>query len=382
MHAGAGGDILAVMSTRRDFLTSAAVTTASLAAIGGAVRSVSAGQPAAAQPAPGGGDTHRGVCVIASGNGLAAVNRAMELLNQGYDPADCIVQGVKIVEDDPNDQSVGYGGLPNEEGIVELDASVMHGPTHKSGAVASIRNIKNPAQVALLVLRRTNHCLLVGDGALRFAKQMGFPEENLLTEASRLAWLKWKANVGRDDFWLNDDERDEPVGKVWTADGPGKLSMVDHTDVQHLTGTIHCSAVTAKGDVSSCTTTSGLSWKIPGRVGDSPIIGAGNYCDNEVGAAGCTGRGESAIVNLSAYTMVMLMEQGKTPQEAAIIAAKRMVDRAKEKRLKGPDGKPRFGCSFYAVRKDGAYGAASINGGSFAVHDGKEGRVLPTVSLY
>lgn len=306
----------------------------------------------------------------------------MSMLKEGYDPADCIVQGVKIVEDDPNDQSVGYGGLPNEEGIVELDASVMHGPTHKSGAVASIRNIKNPAQVALLVLRRTNHCLLVGEGALKFAKQMGFPEENLLTEASRQAWLKWKANAAKDDFWLDDGERDEPAGKVWVSDGPGKLSMVDHADVMHLTGTIHCSAVTEKGDLAGCTTTSGLSWKIPGRVGDSPIIGAGNYCDNDVGSAGCTGRGESAIVNLSAYTMVMLMEQGKTPQEAALAAAKRMVDHTKEKRLKGPDGKPNYGCSFYALRKDGAYGAASIFEGSYAIADEKGARVIPTEPLF
>ncbi len=320
--------------------------------------------------------------MISSGNGLRAVNRAMELLRQGYDPADCIVQGVKIVEDDPKDQSVGYGGLPNEEGIVELDASVMHGPTHKSGAVGALRNIKNPAQVALLVLRRTNHCLLVGEGALRFAKEMGFPEENLLTEESRQAWLKWKANASRDDFWLNDDERDEPAGKILQDAGPARLSVLDRRDVMHLTGTIHCSAVNERQDISSCTTTSGLSWKIPGRVGDSPIIGAGNYCDNAVGAAGCTGRGESAIVNLSAYTMVMLMEQGKTPQEAALLAAKRMVDRTKEKRLKGPDGRPNYGCSFYAIRKDGAYGAASIFEGSFAVHDGKESRVVPTESLF
>lgn len=306
----------------------------------------------------------------------------MELLDQGYDPADAVVQGVRINEDDPDDNSVGYGGLPNEDGMVELDASVMHGPTHKSGAVASLRHIKNPAQVALLVLRRTNHCLLVGDGALRFARQMGFQEENLLTEASRLAWLKWKANASREDFWLDDAERDPPAGKVWVSDGPGKLSAIDPDGVKHLTGTVHCSAVNRAGDLAGCTTTSGLSWKIPGRVGDSPIIGAGNYCDNEVGSAGCTGRGESCITNLSAYTMVMLMEMGKTPGEAAFEAARRMVDRSKEKRLKGADGRPRFNVSFYALRKDGAYGAASLYEGSFAVRDRSGARVLPTVPLY
>jgi N4-(beta-N-acetylglucosaminyl)-L-asparaginase len=381
------------MGTRREFLNTAGMTTAAIAAAGSLARSSiasAAGAPAgvtgsnAPQPASSfAGDAHRGPCVIASGNGLRCVDRGMELLREGYDPADCVVQGVRIIEDDPSDQSVGYGGLPNEEGVVELDASVMHGPTHKSGAVASIRNIKNPAMVALLVLRRTNHCLLVGDGALRFARQMGFPEENLLTEDSRRAWLKWKANAGTTDFWLDDDQRDPAAGKVWTDDGPARLSLIDPSAVMHLTGTVHCSAVTSAGDIASCTTTSGLSWKIPGRVGDSPIIGAGNYCDNAVGAAGCTGRGESAIVNLSAYTMVMLMERGMTPREACLEAAKRMADRTKEKRLRGPDGRPNFNVSFYAVRKDGAYGGASLaEGGSMAVHDGTTSRVFPTEYLY
>src|SRR4051812_26447096 len=169
------------------------------------------------KPAPGGkrtGDDHRGPCSIASLNGLRCTSRAMDLVKQGYDPADAVVQGVRIVEDDPNDTSVGLGGEPNEDGVVELDASVMHGPTHKSGAVAGIRNIKNPAMVALLVLRRTDHCLLVGEGALRFAKQNGFQEENLLTEQSRLEWMKWKSGLGK-DARLSDDEVDAPAGKVW-----------------------------------------------------------------------------------------------------------------------------------------------------------------------
>lgn len=377
------------MLTRRDFFAvSGAGAGAALGAASGlstTAHAIPAGGSHAPRPQPpatAAGDAHRGPCVIASGNGLAAAVRAMELLNENYDPADAVVQGVRVNEDDPNDNSVGYGGLPNEEGIVELDASVMHGPTHKSGAVASLRNIKNPAQVALLVLRRTNHCLLVGEGALRFARQMGFQEENLLTEASRLAWLKWKANASRDDFWLDDEERDPPAGKPWITDGPGRLSAIDHDQVQHLTGTVHCSAVTRAGDLAGCTTTSGLSWKLPGRVGDSPIIGAGNYCDNDVGSAGCTGRGESCIANLSAYTMVMLMELGRTPAEAAFEAAKRVADRTREHRLKGQDGRPRFNVSFYALRKDGAYGAASIYEGSFAVHDGITARVLPTVPLY
>src|SRR6185369_1067686 len=192
--------------------------------------------------------SHRGPVSIASLNGLRAVQRAMELSKQGYDPADCIVQGVRIVEDDPNDTSVGLGGEPNEDGIVELDASVMHGPTHKSGAVASIRNIKNPAMVALLVLRKTDHCLLVGDGARRFAVEYGFKEEDLLTEKSRQEWLKWKNNLGK-DARLSDDERDPPAGKVW-EDGSGeekkRRAAVERSPVTRYmehTGTVHCSIV-------------------------------------------------------------------------------------------------------------------------------------------
>ncbi len=341
-------------------------------------------------------DTHRGPVCIASGNGLRAVQRARELIDQGFDPADAIVAGVKIIEDDPEDMSVGFGGLPNEDGVVELDASVMYGPTHKSGAVASLRNIKNPAAVALMVLRRTNHCLIVGDGALRFAREMGFPEENLLTERARVEWLKWKERLGKGDFRLDDDERDPPVGKTFdprigpekpdAAPEPRRPSRRDEgrggDEVMHLTGTVHCSAVTPAGDVASCTSTSGLSWKIPGRVGDSPIIGAGNYCENAVGAAGCTGRGESCIANLSAYTMVSLMERGLTPTQACLEAARRMAERTLEKRLRDSSGQPNFNVSFYACRKDGAFGGASLRpGGSFAVSDSAGSRVLKTVPL-
>lgn len=325
------------------------------------------------------GDDHRGVASISSGNGLRAVERAIDLLKQGYDPADCIVQGVKIIEDDPNDTSVGLGGEPNADGVVELDASVMYGPTHKSGAVASIRNIKNPAMVALLVLRRTDHCLLVGEGALRFAKSMGFPEENLLTEQSRQAWQHWRENMSKDDDWLNDDERDPLVGKPFEQ--PGQLSMLWEPAFTY--GTCHVSIVTEKKDIASCTSTSGLSWKIPGRVGDSPIVGAGNFCDNDVGAGGCTGRGESCIVNLAAHTIVMMMERGLTPSEAALAVAKRVADRTKEKRLLDAKGRPNFNASFYALRKDGAWGGACLHpGGSMAVNDAKGARVVKLPALF
>lgn len=363
--------------SRREFIASTPVlAVAGLALPAGAV------QPGAGVPKDHpvrAGDGHRGVVSVASGNGLRCVKRATELMAGGYDPADCVVQAVRIIEDDPEDMSVGYGGLPNEEGVVELDASVMHGPTHKSGAVAGVRNIKNVAMVALEVLRKTNHCLIVGDGARRFAVQMGYPEENLLTEKARQQWLKWKSNLGTGDFWLGESERDEPVGKVWDEK---KQAAMREMAQMYTTGTVHCSVVTGKGDIASCTTTSGLSWKIPGRIGDSPIIGAGNYCDNDVGAAGCTGRGESAIVNLSAFSMVDMMSRGMTPNEACMEAARRMWKNSKEKRLKGPDGKPTFGISFYALRKDGAWGGACLTpGGTMSVSDSAGARVVELPAL-
>jgi N4-(beta-N-acetylglucosaminyl)-L-asparaginase len=275
------------------------------------------------------------------------------------------------------------GGLPNEDGVVELDASVMHGPTHKSGAVASLRNIRNPAAVALLVLRRTDHCLLVGEGALRFARAEGFQEENLLTEQSRRAWLNWKENVGKGDDWLSDDQIDRWKSDPKDVPRAGEPKQGMSSDILFHYGTIHCAAVDKDGDVGSCTTTSGLSWKIAGRVGDSPIIGAGNYCDNAVGAGGATGRGEATIVNLAAYAIVREMESGASPTEACLRTIKRIADRTREKRLLDAKGRPNFDVKLYALRKDGACGAAAFYpGGKFAMHDGKASTALETAWLF
>src|SRR5207302_888406 len=208
--------------------------------------------------------------VISSANGLRAVQKAFELLMQGADTLDAVIEGVKIQELDPNDDSVGYGGLPNADGVVQLDASCMHGPSKRAGAVGALEGIKTPSEVAKLVLKYTNHIFLVGEGAKRFALQYGFKEADLLTEHSREVWLHWRANLNPDDDYL------------------------DVPEAEHLTmrptGTINCDAVTPQGDISSVTTTSGLAFKIPGRVGDSPIIAAGQYTDNDVGAAGSTRR--------------------------------------------------------------------------------------------
>ncbi|HYE60442.1 MAG TPA: N(4)-(beta-N-acetylglucosaminyl)-L-asparaginase [Phycisphaerales bacterium] len=373
---------------RRHFIAAAGAIAGSAGVLGPAALARQPGtenaQPAKAPKNT--GDDHRGPCSIASLNGLRATVRAMELVKEGYDPADAVVQGVRIIEDDPSDTSVGLGGLPNEDGIVELDASVMYGPTHKAGAVAGLRNIKNPAMVALLVLRRTDHCLIVGDGALRFAKQMGFKEEDLLTEESRLEWQKWRENLGKDDDRLNDDERDEPVGKHWqdgTPEQQKRRAAIERAALAYTTGTVHCSVVTPKGDIASCTSTSGLSWKIPGRVGDSPIIGAGNYCDNAIGAAGSTGRGEANLANLSSFYIVECMGRGMTPTEACLAAAKRVADHTKEKRLLRAGGKPDFDLKFYALRKDGAYGGCSLYpGGKFAVATAEGGREVDAPSLF
>jgi N4-(beta-N-acetylglucosaminyl)-L-asparaginase len=321
--------------------------------------------PAAASNAE--GDAHRGLCAIGSANAFPSTAKAMELMQAGSDPLDAIVAGITIVEDDPNDMSVGYGGLPNEDGIVQLDASVMHGPSHRAGAVAALEDIKNPAQVALAVLKRTDHALLVGAGAKRFALALGFREENLLTEAAREAWLSWKANLNANDDWLDDSQ-------VLHSQGERK--------VPYTTGTVHCSAVDGAGNLSACTSTSGMSYKLSGRVGDSPIVGAGMYCDNAIGSAGATGRGEAMIENCGAHTIVSAMERGLSPTAACLHLLERVVERTRRPHLLDQNGQPNFQLIVYALRKDGAFGSACLRGSAtYAVHDGKTNRILTAPGL-
>jgi N4-(beta-N-acetylglucosaminyl)-L-asparaginase len=298
--------------------------------------------------------------VVSSSNGLRAVNRAMELLLGGSDTLDAAVEGVKIQELDPTDNSVGYGGLPNEEGVVQLDASCMHGPTRRAGAVAALEGIKTPSEVARLVLKHTDHILLVGEGAKRFALSYGFKEEDLLTPESRQLWLEWRANRGPDDDWLNVPE-DEPM-------------------VARPTGTINLDIVNTRGEISSVTTTSGLAWKIPGRAGDSPIVGAGQYTDNDVGAAGSTGRGEATIMACGGFLTVEGMRRGLKPTDACLETLKRVVRLTPPRLLK--DGRPTFNLNFYAVNKRGDFGAASLYPSQFAAHDGKDGALRDTAYLY
>ena len=300
--------------------------------------------------------------VISSANGLPAVKRAYEQVQRGIDTLDAAVEGVKIQELDPNDNSVGYGGLPNEEGVVQLDASCMHGPTKRAGAVGALEGIKTPSEVARLVLKYTNHILLVGEGAKRFALSYGFKEEDLLTPESRQLWLTWRANRGHDDDWL-DVPDNEPM-------------------VHRPTGTINLDVINAQGEISSVTTTAGVAWKIPGRVGDSPIVGAGEYTDNEIGAAGSTGLGEANIMVCGGFLTVEHMRRGMKPTDAALETLKRVVALTPP-RLLNEAGHPKFDLTFYALNKKGEFGAASLFAThQFAAHDGKDASLRDTAYLY
>jgi len=313
---------------------------------------------------------------ISSSNGEHTVRRAVSRMMNGVSATNATVDGVAIVEDDEDDMSVGYGGLPNEDGVVQLDSAVMDGPMHKAGAVAAIENIRNPAQVALKVLQRTDHVLIVGEGAKRFALRMGFEEENLLTEKARKAWLRWKANLNRRDDWLDENNQIDTNGNDQRgADAQG--------EIPYTHGTIHCSAVDANGDMGCCTTTSGLSYKIPGRVGDSPLVGAGLFCDNAVGSAGATGRGEAVIQSCGAFQVVQHMANGDDPTEACMKVLKWIADHTRRHDLLNDKGEPNFQVKFYALRKDGAYGSASMRkGAQFALADPGGARLLECPPLF
>lgn len=331
--------------------------------------------------------------VISSANGMAACAKAMEMLKSGSDTLDAVIAGVNIVELDPNDTSVGYGGLPNEDGVVELDSCVTHGPTRRCGSVGALQGIKTPSKIAKLVMEHTTHVMLVAEGALKFAEAYGYRKEDLLTDKARTAWLVWKESLrspGAFNNWISMDQNMSaeaiPLEQL--------KQRFPHTDeatlrwawdvAKHPTyGTINCLALNEKGEMSGVTTTSGLAWKIPGRVGDSPIIGAGLFLDQDVGGAGSTGVGEENIRIAGGHTVVESMRHGMSPKEAVLEALKRVSRNYNDDKTK----LDKLDIEFYALRKDGEHAAGSLWGshGSYkmyTVNDGGASRHEPCVFLY
>jgi N4-(beta-N-acetylglucosaminyl)-L-asparaginase len=381
--------------SRRDFLTSAVVGSLSL---GLEAQQASPTTATAAKTAPG-----KRPVIISAKNGIDYLDEAFHMLTGGADTLDAALRVIRGPEDDPNNDSVGLGGIPNEEGVVELDASCMHGPSRCAGAVGGVRNIKNVSLVAKAVMEHTGHVMLVGEGAERFAVAQGFPRENLLTERSRKIWMLWKEWQSNRDWWGPGIDsptwtapETSPDSELW----PQRFRKLEqmaadlaiepefrHAAIRRVlfppTGTSHCSALNEKGEISGCTTTSGLAFKLLGRVGDSALIGAGCYTDQDVGSAGATGTGEQNIKVAGAHTIVENMHRGMSPQEAGLDALKRIV-----RNFNGDHNKLRFmDMTYYALRTDGAYACVSLWEGysptdqhGVAVHDGTR-RIEKSVAL-
>ena len=346
---------------RRDFMRNGAVAGLALAATGKEV----AGFPmilqrSAVKP-----------LVISSANGnrfknggnMTAVHKAFTMITSGADVLDAVIAGVNIVELDPLDDSVGYGGLPNADGVVQLDSSCMHGPRKQAGAVGAIEGVRTPSLVAKAVMEYTDHHLIVGKGAQDFARNMGFKiEDDLNTDNSRKQWLEWKRRTDPNHY-LNPKERAEAGHRVALEMlAEGKLRE------ENLHGTINCDGINSKGEICGVTTTSGLAWKIPGRLGDSPILGAGLYVDGAVGAAGSTGRGEANLFNLCSFVIIEEMRRGAHPKDAGMEVLNRIKNNTIEKRLLNSKGQPNFGINFYILNAKGEYaGVTMYEGSSFAI---------------
>ncbi|HEY3782711.1 MAG TPA: isoaspartyl peptidase/L-asparaginase [Fimbriimonadaceae bacterium] len=318
--------------------------------------------------------------VISAANGFTDLNgsteccvaRAYRLISSGSDVLDALIEGVNIVELDPTDASVGYGGLPNADGIVQLDSCCMHGPKKWAGGVAALEGVRTPSRVARAVMQNTDNHLLVGAGAQQFARNMGFTiEADLNTDLSHKMWLEWKRRIDPEHY-LNPLKRDEEGRK-------SAMSMVRDGLINplHYYGTINCNGINEKAEVCGVTTTSGLAFKIPGRAGDSPILGAGLYVDGDIGAAGSTGRGEANLFNCSSFLIVEGLRRGLHPKDAGMEALKRVASNTVEARLLDKDGHPNFGLQFYILDNKGRYAAVTMKGKNvpFAVCDDKGPRL-------
>jgi len=378
--------------SRRDFLTTAVAGSLSLGLLNKESHAQGSNSPG------------KRPIIICAHNGYNYLDDAFAFLSSGGDTLDAALRVVKGPEDDPNDTSVGLGGLPNEEGVVELDACCMHGPTRRAGSVGGVRNIKNVSQVSKAVMEHTGHVMLVGEGAERFAVAMGFPRENLLTDHSRKIWLLWKEYHSTSDWWgpgLQDPNfkmpESKPQSDLWQeryrrlGEQAAAIGIAPEFRAEAIrkvlfppTGTIHCSALNGKGEISGCTTTSGLAYKLPGRLGDSPVIGAGCYTDQDVGSAGATGSGEENIKVAGAHTIVENMRHGMSPLEAGTDALKRIARNYNNdmSKLQYVD------MVYYVLRKDGAYAGVSLwesyeasQHHNIAVHDGTK-RSEKTVALF
>jgi len=383
--------------TRRDFLATTTIGSASLAL------DLRAAQPAPGYKPPVPGAKPKAPVIISAANGYNYLDRGYAVLTSGGDTLDAVMQVITGPEDDPNDDSVGLGGLPNEDCVVELDACCMHGPTRMAGSVAGVHDIKNVSLLSKAVMEHTGHVMLVGEGATKFGLLMGFPKENLLTERSRKTWQLWRESMSTDDWWgpglASPDfkfpgtggettelgavmERMEKLAARIGIEPEFRMAAIERV-LKPPTGTINCSSVNANGEMSGATTTSGLAWKIAGRAGDSPIIGAGCFCDQDVGSAGATGNGEENIKICGAHTIVENMRHGMSPQEAGLDALKRIV-----RNYNGDLQKLQYvDMSYYILRNDGTYAGVSLWSGSkehprrFAVHDEKGKRYENAVAL-
>jgi N4-(beta-N-acetylglucosaminyl)-L-asparaginase len=301
--------------------------------------------------------------VVSSANGFeyknggtkTGIEIAFGMITEGKDVLDAVLAGVNVCELDPEETSVGYGGLPNADGVVQLDASCMHGPKKRAGGVACLEGVRTPSLVAQRVMNDTDHLLLVGKDAQTFARNVGFKiEADLNTDKSRAAWLEWKRRTDPTRY-LDPIKRQAALRRI-------DREMMDEgwVDPNHFYGTINCNGMNAKGEICGVTTTSGLAWKIPGRVGDSPILGAGLYVDGEVGAAGSTGRGEANLYSLACFFIVEEMRRGKHPKDAGLEALRRIKANTVDKHLLNSRGEPNFNINFYMFNRTGGYAGVGM----------------------